>query len=113
METTGNAGGAHNLITNSSNLSFEELIKKMGRGLVVTELMGQGLNIVTGDYSRGVAGFWVEEGTIVHPVEEITIAGNMKDMLLNITDIGNDTYKNGSQYIGSVFIDEMTIASGK
>jgi PmbA protein len=113
MQTTGNAGGAHNLITNSSNLSFEELIKKMGRGLVVTELMGQGLNIVTGDYSRGVAGFWVEEGTIVHPVEEITIAGNMRDMLLNISNIGNDTYKNSSQYIGSVLIDEMTIASGK
>ena len=113
METTGNAGGAHNLITNSSNLSFEELIKKMGRGLVVTELMGQGLNIVTGDYSRGVAGFWVEEGSIVHPVEEITIAGNMRDMLLNISNIGNDIYKNSSQYIGSVLIDELTIASGK
>jgi len=113
METTGNAGGAHNLITTSSSLSFDELIKKMGRGLVVTELMGQGLNIVTGDYSRGVAGFWVEEGVIVHPVEEITIAGNMRDMLLNISNIGNDTYKNSSQYIGSVLIDEMTIASGK
>jgi PmbA protein len=68
---------------------------------------------VTGDYSRGVAGFWVEEGVIVHPVEEITIAGNMRDMLLNISNIGNDTYKNSSQYIGSVLIDEMTIASGK
>ena len=112
METTGNAGGAHNLIANSSNLSFKELIKKMRRGLIVTELMGQGLNMVTGDYSRGVAGFWVEGGVIEHPVEEITIAGNMKDMLLNITDIGNDTYKNGSQYIGSVLIGEMTIASG-
>jgi PmbA protein len=84
----------------------------MGRGLVVTELMGQGLNIVTGDYSRGAAGFWVEEGAIVHPVEEITIAGNMRDMLLNISNIGNDTYKNSSKYIGSVLIDEMTIASG-
>jgi PmbA protein len=113
METTGNAGGAHNLITTSSSLNFDELIKKMGRGLVVTELMGQGLNIVTGDYSRGVAGFWVEEGVIVHPVEEITIAGNMRDMLLNISSIGDDTYKNSFQYIGSVLIDEMTIASGK
>ncbi len=113
METTGNAGGAHNLIANSSNLSFEELLNKMGRGLVVTELMGQGLNIVTGDYSRGVAGFWVEEGAIVHPVEEITIAGNMRNMLLDISNIGNDAYKNGSQYIGSVLVDEMTIASGK
>ena len=112
METTGNAGGAHNLIATSSSLSFEGLLKKMGRGLLVTELMGQGLNIVTGDYSRGVAGFWVEEGAIIHPVEEITIAGNMRDMLLNISDIGNDTYKNGSQYIGSVLIDEMTVASG-
>lgn len=113
MQTTGNAGGAHNLIASSSSHSFKELIKKMGRGLVVTELMGQGLNMVTGDYSRGVAGFWVEEGVIVHAVEEITIAGNMRDMLLNISNIGNDTYKNGSQYIGSVLIDEMTIASGK
>ena len=112
MQTTGNAGGAHNLIASSSSHSFKELIKKMGRGLVVTELMGQGLNMVTGDYSRGVAGFWVEEGVIVHAVEEITIAGNMRDMLLNISNIGNDTYKNGSQYIGSVLIDEMTIASG-
>ena len=113
MQTTGNAGGAHNLIASFSSNSFKELIKKMGRGLVVTELMGQGLNMVTGDYSRGVAGFWVEEGVIVHAVEEITIAGNMRDMLLNISNIGNDTYKNGSQYIGSVLIDEMTIASGK
>ena len=113
MQTTGNAGGAHNLIASSSSHSFKELIKKMGRGLVVTELMGQGLNMVTGDYSRGIAGFWVEEGVIVHAVEEITIAGNMRDMLLNISNIGNDTYKNGSQYIGSVLIDEMTIASGK
>ena len=112
MQTTGNAGGAHNLIASFSSHSFKELIKKMGRGLVVTELMGQGLNMVTGDYSRGVAGFWVEEGVIVHAVEEITIAGNMRDMLLNISNIGNDTYKNGSQYIGSVLIDEMTIASG-
>ena len=113
MQTTGNAGGAHNLVTTSSSHSFKELLKKMGRGLLVTELMGQGLNIVTGDYSRGVAGFWVEEGAVVHPVEEITIAGNMRDMLLNISAIGNDTYKNGSQYVGSVLIDEMTIASGK
>ena len=113
MQTTGNAGGAHNLIASFSSHSFKELIKKMGRGLIVTELMGQGLNMVTGDYSRGVAGFWVEEGVIVHAVEEITIAGNMRDMLLNISNIGNDTYKNGSQYIGSVLIDEMTIASGK
>ena len=113
MQTTGNAGGAHNLIASFSSHSFKELIKKMGRGLVVTELMGQGLNMVTGDYSRGVAGFWVEEGVIVHAVEEITIAGNMRDMLLNISNIGNDIYKNSSQYIGSVLIDEMTIASGK
>jgi PmbA protein len=113
MQTTGNAGGAHNLIASFSSHSFKELIQKMGRGLVVTELMGQGLNMVTGDYSRGVAGFWVEEGVIVHAVEEITIAGNMRDMLLNISNIGNDTYRNGSQYIGSVLIDVMTVASGK
>ena len=113
MQTTGNAGGAHNLVTTSSSHRFKDLLKKMGRGLLVTELMGQGLNMVTGDYSRGVAGFWVEEGAVVYPVEEITIAGNMRDMLLNISAIGNDTYKNGSQYVGSVLIDEMTIASGK
>ena len=112
METTGNAGGAHNLIANSSNLNFDGLLKKMKKGLVVTELLGHGLNMVTGDYSRGVAGFWVEEGTIIHPVEEITIAGNMKDMLLNISDVGNDTYTNGSEYMGSVLITDMTIAAG-
>ena len=112
METTGNAGGAHNLIANPSNLNFDGLLKKMKRGLVVTELLGHGLNMVTGDYSRGVAGFWVEEGTIIHPVEEITIAGNMKDMLLNISDVGNDTYTNGSEYMGSVLITDMTIAAG-
>ena len=112
MKTTGNAGGPHNLVVDLSNINFETLLKKMKRGLVVTELLGHGLNMVTGDYSRGVAGFWVEDGIITHPVEEITIAGNMKDMLLNISHIANDVYSNGSEYIGSVLIEDMTVAAG-
>lgn len=112
MKTTGNAGGPHNLVAGSSNINFETLLKKMKRGLVVTELLGHGLNMVTGDYSRGVAGFWVEDGIITHPVEEVTIAGNMKDMLLNISHTANDTYTNGSEYIGSILIEDMTIAAG-
>jgi len=111
METTGNAGGAHNLIVSSSENDFNALVKQMDTGLIVTELLGHGLNMVTGDYSRGVVGFWVEHGNIKHAVEEITIAGNMKEMLLNIITIGKDTYLNGSKYTGSILIDGMTVAS--
>jgi len=111
METTGNAGGAHNLIINSTVENLNKLIAQMDTGLIVTELMGQGLNMVTGDYSRGVAGLWVEKGVIKHAVEEITIAGNMNDMLMGIVGIGGDLYLNGSKYTGSILIESMTVAS--
>lgn len=110
MQTTGNAGGNHNLIVRPGDLDFAGLLKKMGRGLLVTELMGQGVNNVTGDYSRGAAGFWVEGGEIVYAVEEITIAGNMKDMLMNIAAVGNDVLSLGSKQVGSILIERMAIA---
>jgi PmbA protein len=110
MESTGNAGGSHNLVLESGPLDFEGLLKKMGRGLVVTELLGSGINSVTGDYSRGAAGFWVEDGAIAYPVHEITIAGNLKEMFRGIAEIGNDVLKRGSRTTGSILIDNMTIA---
>lgn len=110
LKTTGNAGGVHNVIVASGNESFDALLKKMHRGLVVTELMGQGVNGVTGDYSRGAAGFWVENGQIAHPVHEITIAGNLKQMYQQIAAIGNDVDLRGSVRTGSVLIEQMTIA---
>jgi PmbA protein len=110
MQTTGNAGGNHNLIVTPGELDYAGLLKKMGRGLIVTELMGQGVNNVTGDYSRGAAGFWVENGVIAFPVEEITIAGNMKDMLKGIIAVGNDVLALGSKQVGSILIDRMAIA---
>ena len=112
MQSTGNAGGNHNLIVapDGNNLDFAGMLKKMQRGLVVTELMGQGVNNVTGDYSRGAAGFWVENGEIAYPVEEITIAGNMKQMFKNIVAIGNDELALGSKRVGSILIDGMSIA---
>jgi PmbA protein len=82
----------------------------MGTGLLVTELLGHGLNMVTGDYSRGAAGFWVENGVIAYPVEEITIAGNMKDMLMQIVALGNDVLVQGSRQVGSILIERMTVA---
>jgi PmbA protein len=110
MQTTGNAGGNHNLIVNHSDLDFNAMLKKMDRGLLVTELLGHGINMVTGDYSRGAAGFWVENGVIVHAVEEITIAGNLKDMLNQIVAIGNDILIQGSKQVGSILIENMTVA---
>ena len=110
MESTGNAGGNHNLMVTPGELDFAGLLKKMNRGLVVTELMGQGVNNVTGDYSRGAAGFWVENGEIAYPVEEITIAGNMKQMFKDIVAIGNDELALGSKRVGSVLIERMSIA---
>jgi len=115
LKTTGNAGGSHNLILQPSGgqdggLDFNGLLKKMGRGLLVTELLGQGVNHVTGDYSRGAAGFWVEHGEIQYPVQEITIAGNLKDMFQNIVASGNDVLKLGSKQCGSILIEGMTIA---
>ena len=110
MPTTGNAGGSHNLMVQPGKHDLAGLLREMDRGLLVTELLGQGVNYVTGDYSRGAAGYWVENGKIVHPVEEITIAGNLRDMLLGIVDIGNDIEVRGSKQVGSILVDRMTIA---
>ncbi|MES2960143.1 MAG: metalloprotease PmbA [Pseudomonadota bacterium] len=114
MKTTGHAGGSHNL-TLSSRLTqggddLETMLRKLQRGLFVIELMGQGVNYVTGDYSRGAAGFWVEKGEIVHPVHEVTIAGNLRDMLKGIVSLGADTYTYGSKTVGSMLIDRMKVA---
>jgi PmbA protein len=110
METTGNAGGVFNLVVEPGSLGFDALVREMGEGLVVTELLGQGVNTVTGDYSRGAAGFWVENGAIAYPVEEITIAGNLAEMFRNIKAIGNDVDIRGGIRSGSVLIEPMTIA---
>jgi len=115
LQTTGNAGGNHNLILSSTlpesnQQNLAELLKKMSKGLLVTELLGQGVNHVTGDYSRGAAGFWVENGEIQYPVQEITIAGNLKDMYRNIIAVGNDVLVTGSKQCGSILVDGMTIA---
>ena len=110
MQTTGNAGGSHNLIIQPGELDFAGLLRQMGRGLLVTELLGHGVNYVTGDYSRGAAGYWIENGQIAHPVEEITIAGNLKSMLAGIVAIGNDVQVRGTKQTGSILIDRMTVA---
>jgi PmbA protein len=110
LATTGNAGGAHNLIVAHGADDLEALIRRMGRGLLVTEQLGQGVNSVTGDYSRGAAGFWVEDGAIAYPVEEITIAGNLKDMFRDIVAIGSDVDRRGSRHTGSILIGRMTVA---
>lgn len=111
MRTTGNAGGTHNLIMqNAAPMDFKALLKKMGTGLLVTELLGHGVNAVTGDYSRGASGFWIEQGEIAYPVEEITIAGNLKEIFHGILAIGNDVVVRGSKQSGSVLINQMTVA---
>lgn len=110
LATTGNAGGAHNLLVHDTGAGFEALLAQMGTGLLVTELMGHGVNTVTGDYSRGAAGFWVENGVIVHPVEEITVAGNLRDMFRGVVAIGNDALVRGATRVGSVLIDAMSVA---
>jgi PmbA protein len=114
MKTTGNAGGSHNLRISSSLTrpgdNFKAMLKKLDTGLLVTELMGQGVNYVTGDYSRGASGYWVERGVIQYPVEEITIAGNMKNMLRDIVAIGSDTLIRGTKQTGSILVSNMTIA---
>ena len=116
MTTTGNAGGSHNLILRSGATkrsdNFEAMLRKLGTGLLVTELMGQGVNYVTGDYSRGASGFWVENGVIQYPVEEITIAGNMQQMLEQIVAVGSDTIIRGGKQSGSILIENMTVAGG-
>jgi PmbA protein len=114
MRTTGHAGGSHNLTLTSrltrSGDDLDAMLKKLGRGLFVIELMGQGVNYVTGDYSRGAAGFWVERGEIAFPVHEITIAGNLREMFAGIVAVGADAYTMGSRTIGSVLIERMKIA---
>ena len=114
MRTTGNAGGSHNLVMTSRQTAagddLDAMLKKLGTGLFVTELMGQGVNYVTGDYSRGASGFWVEKGQIAFPVEEITIAGNLKDMLMGIQAVGADAYNYGAKTVGSILVNRMKVA---
>lgn len=110
LETSANSGGVFNLTMTPTDGELKNLLKKMGKGLIVTELMGQGVNILTGDYSRGAAGFWVENGEIQFPVEEITIAGNLRQMFLDIIGVGDDINPNIATNCGSVLIAEMTVA---
>ena len=110
MQTNGHAGGIHNWLVKSTGESDQQLLTKLGTGLLVTELMGQGVNIVTGDYSRGAAGFWVENGQIQYPVHEITIAGNLKHMLKDIVAVGAQTEKRSSIQTGSILVGEMQLA---
>lgn len=112
METTGNAGGVRNLTIEPGEKDLEGLLKDMNTGLLVTELIGFGVNIVTGDYSRGAAGFWVENGEICYPVDEFTIAGNLADMFSGIEAIGNDVDLRGNVRTGSVLVGQMTVAGG-
>jgi PmbA protein len=110
LRSTGNAGGSHNLMLDSTGEEFEALLRRLGRGLLVTELLGMGVNQVTGDYSRGAAGFWVEDGAIAYPVQEITVASNLKDMFLGILGVGTDVVVRGSRQCGSILLERMTIA---
>ena len=110
LTTTANAGGAQNLVIPGGNKGKEELLKEMGTGLIVEELIGQGVNGVTGDYSRGAVGYWVENGEIAYPVHEVTIAGNLKDLFMRIAAIGNDTDVRSRIRCGSILVEEMTIA---
>lgn len=110
LETTANAGGVRNLVFRPGTAGFDELVRQMGRGLVVTEAMGQGVNLVTGDYSRGASGFWVENGEIAWPVEEITIAGNLKSMFAGLSAAGSDLETRRNIQVPSLLVGEMTIA---
>jgi PmbA protein len=114
MKTTGNAGGSHNLVMTSrltqGSDNLDAMLQKLGTGLFVVELMGQGVNYVTGDYSRGASGFWVENGQIAFPVHEITIAGNLKDMLNGIEAVGADAYNYGAKTVGSILVNRMKVA---
>ncbi len=110
MQTTGNADGAHNLFITTGQKNLPALLKTMGTGLLVTELMGQGINLVTGDYSRGATGFWVENGEIQYPVEEVTIAGNLRDMYQNLVEVGSDVDVRGNIRTGSILLEEMMVA---
>ena len=114
MKTTGNAGGSHNLILSSRltdpNDDLDAMLRRLGTGLFVTELMGSGVNYVTGDYSRGASGFWVEKGRIAYPVHEITIASNMLAMLKGILAVGADRYNYGAKTVGSNLLKRMKVA---
>ena len=110
MTTTGNAGGNHNLVVSHGADDFAAMLRRMGRGLLVTEQMGQGVNPVTGDFSRGAAGFWVEDGVLAYPVEEITIAGNLKEMFRDVVAIGSDVDRRGSRHVGSLLVGRMMVA---
>jgi PmbA protein len=110
MKSTGSAGGNHNLVVSSDGPDLPGMLKKLGRGLFVTDMMGHGTNLLTGDYSRGASGYWVENGVIAYPVEEITVAGNLKDMFLGIAAVGSDVLARGSFRCGSILVDNMTIA---
>jgi len=111
-ESTANGGGVRNLTIDSGSLDLDGLLAKMGTGLYVTELIGSGINAVTGDYSRGASGFWVENGELVRPVEEITVAGNLNSMFMDILEIGTDVDVRGNTRTGSVLVGEMTVAGG-
>jgi PmbA protein len=110
MQTTGNAGGVNNLFIDTGDKDLTRLLKQMGTGLLVTSVMGQGVNIMTGDYSRGVTGFWIENGEIQYPVEEITIAGNLRDMFANMVAVGNDIERRGNILTGSILLENMMVA---
>ena len=112
LATTGNAGGIHNLIVKPTAGSLQDLIKDCNEAFVVGELLGQGVNTVTGDYSRGAAGFWVERGEIVHPVHEVTIAGNLADLFREIQAVGSDIDTRGTVRCGAVRVDGLTLAGG-
>jgi PmbA protein len=110
LKTTGNAGGNYNVLVHGRGRDFDGMLAQLGRGLYVTELMGQGVNGVTGDYSRGAAGFWVEDGKLAYPVHEVTVAGNLKDLFHHIVDVGSDIDVRGGIRTGSILIEEMTVA---
>jgi PmbA protein len=110
LQSTGNAGGVHNLVASANASGLDEMLRGMGRGLLVTELMGQGANAVTGDYSRGASGFWVENGEIVHPVDEITVAGRLQDMFLAIEAVGADVDRRSHVAVGSILVGKLMVA---
>ena len=110
MQTTGNAGGVHNLELQAGEKDLDQLVKQMQKGLLITELIGHGVNTVTGDYSRGAVGYWVEDGEIQYPVDEITIAGNLKDMYQKIVEVGNDVDRRSNIITPSLLIDNMMVA---
>jgi PmbA protein len=110
LQSTGNAGGVHNLIVPASTEGGAAMIRSMGRGLLVTELMGQGVNTITGDYSRGASGFWIEGGEVVHPVDEVTIAGNLREMFAAVAAVGDDVDRRSHISTGSILVGRMTVA---